>query len=151
MTDLSAQVPWTQTSDTFDELWEKHSPVIPDILATMFEQQRKHIQQYSIINEDAQLPPHLWGQLDNRATQAAMREYASYTVEELYEAINNLKNKPWKQTDKPTDIEAFMEELADTWHFFIEFHILAGISAEDVFRHYFRKSLVNTHRQQTGY
>ena len=146
------QIPWTPSDDDFDDLWDDlELKGVPDILGTMFTQQLKHMQAYAQINKDAQLPPEKWGMLDDRATQASLREFASYTVEELYEAINNLKNKPWKQADRATDRDAFFEELADAWHFFIEFHILAGISPTDVFKHYFRKSLINEQRQISGY
>jgi NTP pyrophosphatase (non-canonical NTP hydrolase) len=149
---VTANIPWTSTTDEFDELWENNeSTTIPDILSTMFSQQLKHMQAYAHINEDAQLPPEKWGSLDDPVTQASLREFASYTVEELYEAINTLKNKPWKQTVRGTDVNKFHEELADCWHFFIELHILAGINPLDVFREYFRKALINEHRQQNAY
>lgn len=146
-------IPWRASTDGFDEHWGKEEGLgfIPDILETMFAQQFDHMQAYATINEDAQLPPHLWGDLDHPRTQAAIREFAGYTVEELYEAINHLKNKPWKQTHRPTDTAEFKEELADAWHFFIELHILAGLNPLDVFEEYFRKTLVNKHRQETGY
>lgn len=117
----------------------------------MFSQQLQHMQAYAQINESAQLPPEHWGDLDHPRTQAAVREFASYTVEELYEAINHLKNKPWKQTHRETDRAAFEEELADAWHFWIEMHILAGINPFEVFKAYFRKTLINRHRQESGY
>jgi NTP pyrophosphatase (non-canonical NTP hydrolase) len=149
-------IPWCSTGDEFDDLWDE-SPwsreqpeAVPDILCTMFNQQRKHMGAYQEIGHTTP-EPHEWGDLNSRRIQAALREFAGYTVEELYEAINNLKNKPWKQTDRPTDVEAFKEELADAWHFFIEFHILAGIDPEEVFRSYFRKTFVNVNRQQNGY
>lgn len=152
MTAVEDQIPWTPSDDEFDGLWDSKNPDnVPDILSTMFTQQLKHMQAYAQINEEAQLPPEQWGKLDSRQTQASLREFASYTVEELYEAINNLKNKPWKQTDRPTDQDKFFEELADMWHFLIEFHILAGINPTDVFKHYFRKSLINEQRQISGY
>ena len=152
VTAVEDQIPWTPSDDEFDGLWDAKNPDnVPDILSTMFTQQLKHMQAYAQINEEAQLPPEKRGKLDDRQTQAALREFASYTVEELYEAINNLKNKPWKQTDRPTDQDKFFEELADAWHFFIEFHILAGINPTDVFKHYFRKSLINEQRQISGY
>lgn len=148
-------IPWTPSPDDFDDLWDS-SPwadeepnSVPDMLATMFAQQRKHMQAYSELGHT--IEPHLEGKLDNRTTQAALREFAGYTVEELYEAINNLKNKPWKRSDTETDVDAFREELADAWHFFIEFHIIAGIDPIDIFREYFRKTFVNVHRQQNGY
>lgn len=143
-------IPWTGTSDDFDELWEGlHVGNVPDILETMFAQQLRHMQAYSEIGHTTQ--PEHWGNLDSRITQASIREFASYTVEELYEAINYLKNKPWKQSDKPTDINAFREELADMWHFLIELHIIAGLSPLDIFKEYFRKAFINTGRIQAGY
>ena len=153
----ASAIPWTASSDEFDDIWdsspwaEKQPDQVPDILATMFEQQRHHMQAYAVINEDAQLPPYLRGDLDNRQTQAALREFAGYITEELYEAVNLLKAKPWKQNPSPTNVEAFTEELADFMHFVIEFFILAGLSAEDVFRAYFRKAFINAHRQNSGY
>lgn len=153
MTAVEEQIPWTPSDDEFDSLWDAAPDAqgIPDILSTMFSQQLRHMQAYAVINEDAQLPPEKWGDLDSRRTQASLREFAGYTVEELYEAINNLKNKPWKQTMRETDRDKFFEELADMWHFLIEFHILAGINPTDVFKHYFRKSLINEQRQISGY
>lgn len=144
-------IPWSSTPDDFDELWEDHAEEVPDILETMFAQQLKHMQAYAHINEDAQLPPHLWGDLDSPRTQAAIREFAAYAVEELYEAINHLKNKPWKQTLRDTDADAFLEELSDAWHFWIEMHILAGVDPMTVFTEYFRKALINEQRQASGY
>ena len=148
-------IPWCSTGDEFDDIWDQ-SPwsqdqpdAVPDILCTMFNQQRKHMQAYSELGHT--IEPHLEGMLDNRTTQAAVREFASYTVEELYEAINLLKNKPWKRSDQPTDVEKFKEELADMWHFLIEMHIIAGIDPEEIFRMYFRKTFINVNRQQTGY
>lgn len=146
-----SNIPWAYSTNEFDELWKDQAETVPDILTTMFAQQHEHMRAYASIAPGAQLPPYLWGDLDNPRTQAAIREFASYTVEELYEAINHLKNKPWKQTFKKTDVEAFKEELADMWHFLIEMHILAGMSPLDVFRAYFKKSLINEQRQQGGY
>lgn len=148
-------IPWCGTGDEFDDIWEqspwtKEQPdSIPDILCTMFAQQRKHMQAYAELGHT--IDAHLEGQLDHRTTQAAIREFASYTVEELYEAINNLKNKPWKRSDTATDVDKFKEELADMWHFLIEMHIIAGIDPEEIFRIYFRKTFINVNRQQTGY
>lgn len=151
-----AVIPWTASDDEFDDLWDsspwasRQPDSVPDMLSTMFRQQRDHMAAYSNIGHEP-VPPHLHGDLNNRQIQAAVREFASYTVEELYEAINHLKNKPWKQTDCDTDVEAFKEELADAWHFFIELHIIAGLDPIDVFRAYFQKAFINAHRQNSGY
>lgn len=157
---IESQIPWAATGDEFDDMWDE-SPwaqeqpeAVPDILCTMFAQQQNLMGMYSKDSSHSpHIPaePHEWGQLDSRRIQAALREFAGYTVEELYEAIGNLKNKPWKATDVATDKDAFVEEVADVWHFFIEFHILAGLDPLDVFRAYFRKSFINVNRVQTGY
>lgn len=152
------EIPWTAASDDFDEMYDSafvagDGPVeyIPDMLCTMFVQQFEHMRKYSEMTPDAWVPPENWGQLKRKDTQAAMRENAGYVVEELYEAIGLLKNKPWKQTPLPVPYEAFREELADVWHFFIQLHILAGLSPLDVFQDYFRKSIINQQRQQGDY
>lgn len=149
-------IPWTPSSDDFDEIWDDDSTAsdasaIPDILCTMFAQQFRHMANYAEINPSANIQTHERGSIDSPRVQAALREFAGYTVEELYEAVNHLKNKPWKQTHVETDRDAFIEELADVWHFFIEFHILAGVDPLEVFTSYFRKALVNAHRQHVGY
>lgn len=150
-------IPWTHTSDDFDEYWEDlpDLPGVPDILATMFTQQLEHMRAYgSQQHTTPVIPEHAYGDLDHPLVQAGIREHASYTVEELYEAIGLLKNKPWKQSFRHLTDEQraeFKEELADAWHFFIELHIIAGITPEEIFRQYFRKALINAQRRQNGY
>ena len=154
---MSSNIPWTSTTDDFDELWqtadEGDAPdSVPDILATMFAQQQEHMRAYSDIQHTTpKIDPHQWGDIQSPLVQAKIRESAGYTVGELYEAVNLLKNKPWKQSFRTTDRDAFLEELADVWHFFIELHLLAGVDPEEVFRQYFMKSLKNVQRRDEGY
>lgn len=86
------------------------------------------------------------GDLDNRQVQARIHELYGYVVRELSEAMQELKNKPWKKTERPTDHEAFVNEIGDTFHFFVELCITAGISAEDLHRAYFRMHQKNNGR-----
>jgi hypothetical protein len=149
-------IPWTPSTDDFDEIWDDGSGTtsdlsVPDILCTMFAQQFRHMANYAEINPAANIQTHERGNIDTPRVQAAIREFAGYTVEELYEAINHLKNKPWKQTHVETDREAFVEELADVWHFFIELHLIAGVEPLEVFTSYFRKAFINAQRQHVGY
>jgi len=83
--------------------------------------------------------------------QARLKDFAWRVTEEIGEAMNCLKNKPWKQTHMLTDEEHYLEELADAFHFFIELCILSGMDAEGLFNMYFRKSEVNKFRQRTNY
>lgn len=149
-----SEIPWTTSPDEFDDLWDEDEndlQVVPDMLCTMFAQQRDHMQSYMAINEDAWPAPETWGDLEYPRLQASLRENAGYVVEELYEAINLLKNKPWKQSQVPVDWKEFREEIADVWHFLIQFHILAGVDPLDIFEEYFRKSLINENRREQGY
>jgi hypothetical protein len=92
-----------------------------------------------------------FGVVDAREVQIRMKDLAYRVVEELSEATNTLKNKPWKQTFVATDVPHFHEELADAFHFFVELLITAGISAEDLFKLYFLKNAVNQFRQESKY
>ena len=153
MTATQPTIPWAHTSDDFDEFWEDSDVTfVPDILSTMFAQQEQHMRAYDEQQHTTPtVPEHLHGNLRNPLVQAKIREHAGYTVEELYEAIGHLKNKPWKQSFRDVPKEEFLEELADAWHFFIELHIIAGVTPEEVFRQYFRKALINEQRRADGY
>jgi len=86
------------------------------------------------------------GDLDNRQVQARIHELYGYMVRELSEAMQELKLKPWKQTEIATDKTAFVNEIGDTFHFFVELCITAGMTAEDLHRAYFRMHQKNNSR-----
>jgi len=91
------------------------------------------------------------GGLDDAHTQWFLKDAAYRVVEELSEATNCLKNKPWKTTQVPTDANHYYEELADAFHFFIRLCMYSGLDAEKMYRLYFKKSEVNKFRQETNY
>lgn len=67
-------------------------------------------------------------------------------------AMNRLKNKPWKQTHMVTDVEAFIDCLMPAWLGY--FRVLShkhGLTAKDIFTLYFKKSEVNKFRIRSGY
>ena len=67
-------------------------------------------------------------------------------------AMNKLKNKPWKQTHMVTDKEAFKVNLLSAWLGF--FRVLGNkydLKAEDIFTCYFKKSEVNNFRIASKY
>jgi hypothetical protein len=97
------------------------------------------------------VPPHEYGNLNSPAVQLELRTTAAYMLEELFEAINLLKNKPWKQTPRETDSDEFYKELADFWHFLLEFMIIAGMSPERIQKYYFGVAESNDQRRETGY
>lgn len=86
------------------------------------------------------------GNLDDRRVQARIHELFGYMVREGAEALQELKNKPWKQSTHLTDREAFVNEIGDTLHFFVELCITAGMTSEDLHRAYFRMHQKNNER-----
>lgn len=151
----NGDIPWTAEIAMIEQIGLGEGKVgVADLLATMFSQQRQHMGAYNGILDEKGITPlseDELGELTNERVHRAAREFASYTVEELYEAINHLKGKPWKRSFNAPDREALLEEIADAWHFFIELHIILGISPSDIFMAYFKKTLVNKQRQQSGY
>jgi len=101
-------------------------------------------------NGAAVITSDLQGNLDNRQVQARMHELYGFLVRELSEAMQELKNKPWKQTDRPTDYQAFVGEMGDCLHFFVEMCITAGMTADDLHRAYFREFQKNNQRIDSG-
>lgn len=73
-------------------------------------------------------------------------------VESLGLAGNCLKNKPWKQDHKLTDIVKFTDKMCNAYENIIAILTVGfKMSAEDIFDMYFRKHAVNQFRQRSGY
>lgn len=127
---------------------------INDLLVNMYVKQLSHMQKYAQLYMSKGLTPVMpgeFGNINNPKVQAAIRETAGYFVEELYEAINLLKNKPWAQSTRSTNQSDFYEELADAWHFWLELLILCGMGPQEVQSHYFKKAATNDERRENGY
>lgn len=125
-----------------------------DLLETMFLLQRQLMERYHEI-EEANGSPVIYedqeGQINDRQVQARLRQLFGFAIQEWSEALQELKNKPWKQTERSTNYPAFVEEVADVLHFFIEFCITAGITVEDLYDNYTAKHRKNQERQSNGY
>jgi dUTPase. len=125
-----------------------------DMLQTIFDGQIELIAKYAEIEQGRGalvVPPEEFGNIDHRFVQWRIKDLAFRCIEEMTEATNTLKNKPWKQSEVATDQVHFYEELADALHFFIELCITAGMTAEDLARIYHRKHAVNKFRQRSNY
>ena len=125
-----------------------------DMLAEIFAGQQLLIDKYHDIETmrgALVIDPDMFGEIDHRYVQWRIKDLAFRCIEEMTEATNTLKNKPWKQSEVPTDKVHFYEELADAFHFFIELCITAGMNAEDLARMYHRKNAVNQFRQRSNY
>ena len=87
-----------------------------------------------------------------------MMSHAIYLDQEIQEALYEMPFfKEWKNYDAMTNEE--MEEawakvrmeLIDSFHFFMNLMLCAGMSADDVFKMYMAKNKENHRRQDVGY
>jgi len=69
----------------------------------------------------------------------------------LGEAMNILKNKPWKTTQMITDQRRYIELLLSTFNQFLRLLARMGLTAENVYDMYYKKFKVNKFRQESGY
>lgn len=124
-----------------------------DKLEAIFKRQKELMEKYHPIEAKAGLlqTHDVPVNMHDPKGQARLKDFAWRITEEIGEAMNCLKNKPWKQTHMETDVPHYQEELADAFHFFIELLILSGIDAEKMYDLYFRKSEVNKFRQESKY
>jgi hypothetical protein len=118
-------------------------------LEMIFEGQKHLMAKYHAIekaNGSPVITSDMEGNLDDRQVQARIHELFGYLVRELSEAMQELKLKPWKKTEELTVDQNFVDEIGDSFHFFVELCITAGITAEDLHRAYFRMHQKNNGR-----
>lgn len=89
--------------------------------------------------------------LNDPTAQQRIKDFMWRITEELGEAANTLKCKPWKVTHMPTDEIHFLEELIDAFHFMIELLIMVGFTPESLTQLYLDKSDVNRFRIRSNY
>jgi hypothetical protein len=127
-----------------------------DRLTEIFQRQSELEDRYGPIEQSRGFyAPERPNDLDDPHDQQAFRDNNAYLVEELFEATNLLKNKPWKQTRVVTDRSKFYEEMGDAVHFFLKSFLLvfgdAEAAADALHQLYMGKSEINQHRQETKY
>lgn len=89
--------------------------------------------------------------LNDRAAQLRLKDFFWRITEEIGEAANTLKLKPWKSTPHTTDETHYREEIIDALHFFVEMLILSGFDAKTATKMYLQKNKVNQFRQASNY
>jgi len=88
-----------------------------------------------------------------KESQQLLRDTALKGVEEMFEALQHLKNwKPHRDTDI-TDFnhDEFLEEVVDAFNYFISVLILVGVSEEDLYEAYCKKDKIIRDRLLRGY
>jgi hypothetical protein len=91
--------------------------------------------------------------LSEKKSQRHLRDVALRGVEEVFEALQHLKNwKPHRRTEiQEFDDEKFLEEWIDAFNYFITVLIMAGYDADDVYNMYVKKDKVIHERIKSGY
>ena len=76
-----------------------------------------------------------------KTDQQAMRDIALKGVEEMFEALQHLKN--WKDHklngDDSFDRAEFLEEVVDAFNYFIALLIMVGVDADELYEAYLAK------------
>ena len=91
--------------------------------------------------------------LSDKASQQHIRDMSLRGVEEMFEALQHLKNwKPHRDVDMPDfNREEFLEEVVDAFNYFFSVLILIGVSDDDLFDAYCKKDKIIHDRLRDGY
>ena len=93
--------------------------------------------------------------MTNKKSQQVCRDLALKGVEEMFEALQHLKNwKPHRQTDlsdEAVNKEEFLEEIVDALNYFFAMLIVTGVDHQTLFDAYLRKHDIITDRLKNGY
>lgn len=92
--------------------------------------------------------------LKKKESQQFCRDLALRGVEEMFEALQHLKNwKPHRMTDfnEDPDKEEFLEEIVDAMNYFFSLLIASGFDEEDLYNAYEKKHKIIMKRLQEGY
>lgn len=119
-----------------------------DMLEACFERQKKFMNE--LLSHD-RLPEYPVD-LTTKAGQRLLKEVMFNMIEEMMEASFTLKNRMHKLSDdKKVDIEHFIEEIGDSFAYFIELCVLAGLDAKKLNAEHERKNKIVFDRLRNGY
>ncbi len=92
--------------------------------------------------------------LEHQVKHADPRDLECGCFEVMYllgAASNCLKNRPWKQNHQLVDVTKFHNLLGQALPALIDVFVGQGLSADEIFRMYWKKSEVNKFRQRSNY
>ncbi|MAI58925.1 MAG: hypothetical protein CML56_08110 [Rhodobacteraceae bacterium] len=103
--------------------------------------------------KDPEISPDWPVNLSDKKSQQHIRDMALRGVEEMFEALQHLKNwKPHRSTQVTEfNRDEFLEEIVDAFNYFFSVLILVGVSEEDLFQAYKKKDKVIRERVESGY
>ena len=91
--------------------------------------------------------------LSDKHSQQHVRDMALRGVEEMFEALQHLKNwKPHRDT-QVTDFnhDEFLEEIVDAFNYFMSVLVLTGVGPQELFSAYKKKDAIINERLDNGY
>ena len=89
-----------------------------------------------------------------KSSQQFCRDLALRGVEEMFEALQHLKNwKPHRLTEVKEDIDKdeFLEVIVDAFNYFFSLLIVVGFDEKDLYDAYLKKDAIIRERLQNGY
>jgi len=91
--------------------------------------------------------------IKSKSSQQSVRDTVLKGVEEMFEALQHLKNwKPHRQTEvEDFDHAAFLEEYVDAFNYFLAVLVMLGISSQELFDAYKLKDEIIHKRLESNY
>ena len=122
-------------------------------LKDMFDLRKSFIQRIQIERPGSYPVPVPLENLSEKRSQQVCRDLALRGVEEMFEALQHLKNwKPHKITeDKEFNKEEFLEEIVDVFNYFMALLIVVDVDEEKLFKAYLKKDKKIRKRLDEGY
>lgn len=90
------------------------------------------------------------GDLDDAGKMDWVRWNVLALQDELHEALAETGWKPWAKSQH-INREAYISELVDAWHFFMNLMLVVECTPEEFVEKYFEKRQINVQRQVEGY
>ena len=120
-------------------------------LSDMFEKRLSFIRLMQALKEGSY--PDFPLEMTDKKSQQFCRDLALRGVEEMFEALQHLKNwKPHRETEiKEMNKEEFLEEIVDAINYFFSLLIVTGFDDLDLYNAYIKKDEVIRDRLQNGY
>ena len=122
-----------------------------DKLALMFQLREEFM--LAIDRANPEIYPEWPVELTDKKSQQVLRDTALKGVEEMFEALQHLKNwKPHKKTEvSGFNREEFLEEIVDAFNYFLSLLVLTGVTSEELFESYVKKDKKIHERINNGY
>ena len=91
--------------------------------------------------------------ISEKKSQQVLRDTALKGIEEMFEALQHLKNwKPHRATEiQDFDKEEFLEEVVDAFNYFLSVLALVGVDENDFYEAYLKKDQIIRDRISNGY